>query len=285
MTNQTKKTAVLLTCYNRVAVTRECLTRLFAETLPEGIEINVFLVDDNSPDHTGELIKSAFPSVQVISGTGALFWCGGMRLAWATAAGQYDYDYYLLLNDDTNLLPGALLKLWSDYRSIGENGIITAACCDAVTGEFSYGGKTDSGPVIPCGEPKPCRYTNGNLLLVSRQVYHAIGGLSKDFTHGIGDYDYGLRTLAAGFTCWTTSEYLATCSDNLAMPWCDPKTPLRRRLELLHSPRGLNLREYIIYRRRHWPYRWPLDWAKAYLRVLFTWFYHSLRNCWLKLRS
>lgn len=94
---------VLITCYNRVAVTCKCVRKLLKVRKPESWDIDIWLVDDASPDHTGEIVKKEFPSVHVIEGTGILFWCKGMRLAWDVAASTYDYDAFLWLNDDVQL--------------------------------------------------------------------------------------------------------------------------------------------------------------------------------------
>ena len=53
-------------------------------------DLTVFLVDDASPDRTGERVLNEFPQVHVIQGTGSLYWTKGMNLAWKTAGDGYD---------------------------------------------------------------------------------------------------------------------------------------------------------------------------------------------------
>ena len=93
------KVAVLLTCHNRKAKTIECLKSLFKaiQFSKADSSFSVYLVDDGSTDGTAEAVLSNFPEVNVINGSGNLFWAGGMRLAWNTAL-QSNPDYYLLLN-------------------------------------------------------------------------------------------------------------------------------------------------------------------------------------------
>lgn len=263
--------AALITCHNRREKTIACLDALFSQDLDESWQLVVYVVDAGSTDGTAEAIKRRFPQVRLFCRDDSLYWCGGMRVAWAEAA-KGDYDTYLWLNDDTMLLQNALLKLFADYNTInksGNIGIIVGACCDVETNSFSYGGKVDNGPVIPNGEPQLCKYINGNCVLVPHKIFQIIGGLSEEFTHGIGDYDYGLRAINAGFSCWTTSEYVGNCGNNQLPAWCDQKTPLFKRLRLLYSPHGLNLKEYLAYRKRHWPRKWFVDLLKAHFRVLF----------------
>src|SRR5580658_7643570 len=94
--------AVLMTSFNRREVTLKSLDSLFRQQKAEGIRFAVFLVDDGSTDGTGGAVKSLFPQVKVLQGNGALFWNGGMRVAFAAAV-QESFDAYLFLNDDTTL--------------------------------------------------------------------------------------------------------------------------------------------------------------------------------------
>src|SRR5215469_2793644 len=64
--------AGLVACYNRVALTLRCLTSLFETFEHQDATLEIFLVDDGSPDKTGEIVKQRFPQVHVITGTGSL---------------------------------------------------------------------------------------------------------------------------------------------------------------------------------------------------------------------
>ncbi len=280
--SETRRIAVLMTCFNRVEKTLACLHNLAAETPSGDWSIRIFLVDDNSPDGTGNAVRSMFPEVTVIDGTGSLYWCGGMRMAWAVAANG-DFDYYLWLNDDTVLFDGALEKLLADYAAAtasGCDGLITVACLNPATGKFTYGGKDASGrPVEPDGTIRECRFINGNCVLVPRAVYRKIGGLSAHFTHGIGDFEYGLRAIRNGFRCWTTREYLASCSRNPPAAWSNPATPLVKRFKLLYGVRGLNLMEHIAFLRAYPEEKnWMLFFVKMNVKALFPGLYAGVKK-------
>lgn len=77
-----KKTVVLITSYNCREKTLACLSSLFA-ALPNG---EVFLVDDASTDGIADAVNEKFPQVNIIHGSGNLFWNRGMHLAWQNAA-------------------------------------------------------------------------------------------------------------------------------------------------------------------------------------------------------
>jgi GT2 family glycosyltransferase len=277
------KIAILLTVYNRKQKTLACLESITKLLVPEDYVIEVFLVDDGSTDGTGEAVKNQFPQVKVIQGTGNLYWNGGMRLAWDTAAKTKDYDYYFWLNDDTLLSKNALNELISCYnescRIDKKPAIIVGACHEDVDfHKFSYGGRNDDGPVIPNGELQTCKYINGNAVLVSKEIYAKLGNLSARYTHTLGDYDYGLRAIQSGYKCYTTKAYIASCPSNGQPEWCNPKSPLFKRLQLFYSPKGLNIKDYNKFRQKFWGNRWIIYSLKAYLRVLIPGVYNKLNK-------
>lgn len=273
--------AVLLTCYNRRNKTLNSLNRLFDAATKSNQKIEVFLVDDGSSDGTANAVKNQFPQVNIIRGTGDLFWNGGMRLAWETAAKTYDYDFYLWLNDDTLLFDSAISDLIECVDEIKEkdgNASVVAGACKASEDSdvFSYGGRTDAGPVIPNGKIQLCKYINGNAVLVAREIYETLGNLSADYTHAMGDIDYGLRARQKGIGCYTTKRYIAVCPVNSTPAWQNPETPLKKRWKLLHSPHGLNLKEYNKFRQKFWGKKWIIFAVKAYMKTLFPAQYKKL---------
>ena len=282
--NSTKKIAALITCHNRREKTIQCLQSLFTASPQPGTALDVYLVDDGSTDGTGEAVKSRFPLVKIIQGDGSLFWNKGMRLAWETASKTRDYNFYLWLNDDTLLSPFALKELFECSREAvekdGRPAVIVGACQSSTgSNQFSYGGRTDSGEVIPNGRLQTCKYINGNAVLVPEEIYEKVGILSPEYTHAMGDIDYGLRAIAAGYHCYTTKKYIAACPRHNGIPgWRNPEVPLAKRWELVHSPKGLNLPEYNTFRRKFRGNLWIVDALKVYLKVIFPATYSKISN-------
>lgn len=278
------KIAVLLTCHNRRDKTLSCLEALFQVSRAPNDKLDIFLVDDGSTDGTGEAVKNRFPKVIVVQGDGSLFWNQGMRLAWNTASQKAKYDFYLWLNDDTILEESALEELLNCYQEAFEKDqepAIVVGACEALAGseDFSYGGRNEEGAVIPSGKLQPCKYMNGNAVLIPQMIFERLGNLSADYTHGMGDFDYGLRAQKEGFICYTTKKYIAVCPRNEGVSaWCNPQTPISQRLRLVNSPKGLNLREYNTFRRKFWGWRWMIYATKVYLKILFPSFYFSLKE-------
>ena len=179
-----QKIAVLLTCHNRKDKTLGCLNNFFKAKKPRNLSFDIFLVDDGSTDGTSCEIRLKFPNINVIEGTGSLFWNQGMRLAWAKAIeNAQDYDFFLWLNDDTNIDNDSLIHLfecYNEYENSHENESIIVGSCRNKTdvNEFSYGLRDNGFSVIPNGKLQKGNMLNGNLVLISNAVYSKLGILS-----------------------------------------------------------------------------------------------------------
>jgi len=280
------KIAVLLTCFNRKEKTKFCLQNLFSQEFPEELKIHVFLCNDGSTDGTEEMLKEEFPLVNVCKGDGQLFWGGGMRKAWEFAMATTTFNFYLWLNDDTYLLPGAIKNLWKDYQNIGKSNILTTACKIPGSTIFSYGGYNKSKCIFPNGKPQRVSYINGNVVLIPNEVVENIGILSPIYKHYFGDYDYGLRAQKAGFPCYTTSDYYAECEQNKTTYWANPELPLKERWKWMKSYKGLSINEYVYFNNYHFG-----NWKgfnlkiKLYIRVISPILYFKLRNSFTKIKN
>jgi len=275
--------AVLMTCFNRKATTLRCLKTLFDQTCLMEITIDVFLVDDKSPDGTGDAVREHYPQVHVIPGTGDLYWGGGMRLAWDMAAAHADYDFYLWLNDDVELNEDAIIILLNDYYTVleetGKEALISGCVCCPDTGKTTYSGHNGGRALEPNGTPQPVKHNNGNVVLVSRAIYQVVGNISKEFTQLMGDSDYGMRCWKMGFGSYVSSRHVGTCKPNLKPVWYDPDIPWKKRLVLLHSPTGMKPNERFIFYRRHYGLaNAVLAVVKLYASALFPRLYFRLKK-------
>ena len=272
--------AVLITCFNRRAKTIACLEALFANRLLNGLQLVVFLVDDGSIDGTSVAVLSKFPAVRIIQGNGNLYWGGGMRLAFAEALKQ-DFDYYLWLNDDTILYSDAIVRLFQAQKEtemLSRNGVIIVGTTrDSMTGKPTYGGQRRSSSghnlrfdlVTPSDRPIPCDTINGNFVLISRVVAFNIGNLDQVFVHSMGDIDYGLRAVKAGYQLWVMPGFAGTCSWNASRDtFIDATLPLHQRLKRMLGPKGLPLASWKVLTKRHSGSFWFVYWLWPYSRVI-----------------
>lgn len=263
--------AVLITCYNRVNSTLKALDHLFACAMPVGVCLDVYLVDDASPDGTGLLVKQKYPRVRVVQGTGELYWCGGMRLAWEVATKNNEYDAFIWLNDDTFLYTNWAQILLSAVEAMDSKSILIGALCDPTTKRATYG-FTGSPPRAPDGTLSPIREKetiNGNFVYISRSVWLTVGSLRPCFTHGMGDTDYGYRAQKKGINIWLTPRYIGECSANSDQNCMDIQIPILKRLRLLHSPKGCPPWQYMRLAQVAHPCAWPLYVANLYWRTFF----------------
>jgi GT2 family glycosyltransferase len=197
---------VLLTCFNRREKTLGTLRSLETQSARIKRKPHVILVDDGSRDGTAEAVLAGFPATELIRGSGSLFWNGGMRVAFGRAQ-EIGFDYYLLLNDDTVLVPDCLDTLLETSQKLAGQGIsaiVAASTCDPVTGKRTYGGTRRllrwNGVKYIRLEPLPdreqrCDTMNGNCVLIPAPVAERLGNLEATFSQQFGDYDYGSRYL------------------------------------------------------------------------------------------
>jgi len=291
MSNSEKnvRLAVLMTCHNRVTNTKDCLTTLKKQK-PFGASVDLFLVDDGSTDGTALAVDSIFPEASVIRGDGSLYWCGGMRVAFAQAI-QEGYDFYLWLNDDTHLDEDALLRLFQTYADAssqpGGSLIIVGSTRERESGAMTYGGwRQRVGKLGSISWEKispqmeywiPCDTMNGNCVLISRAVVEKNGNLDINFTHSMGDLDYGLRAKKVGCKIVIAPGYYGVCSANDgAGLWTDDRLPLLVRWRKLLGPKGSPIKEWMVFSRRHKGHLWILVWLSPYLMFWVNALLHSL---------
>jgi GT2 family glycosyltransferase len=272
--------AVLMTCFNRKSLTLETLDSLFTQKQVGNLDMTVYLVDDNSSDGTGEAVMQRFPQITVLQGSGSLFWNGGMRKAFSAALAT-GFDGYVWLNDDTQLEPDALHRLVACALNVGDppgTAVVVGSVCDPSTGEWSYGGvhkkrsglRLDFVPRLPDNtQAVLCDTMNGNFTIIPAAVVARLGNLDEAFQHQLGDFDYGLRATKAGIPIFVAPGYFGYCRDNpTSGTWRDSTLSLKKRWRHLMSPKGAPPREWLLYTRRHFGWRWPLYSISPYLKSI-----------------
>jgi len=277
---ETDRIAVLMTSFNRCELTLASLASLFRTRNVEDIQLVVFLVDDGCTDGTGDAVRTQFPQVRVLQGDGTLFWNGGMRVAFDAAMTE-GFDGYILLNDDTILYDDAVQRLIACARAqwaAGKPAIVVGSMRSPRTGERTYGGfaKRTRGlalwfdPVIPhSSEPVTCDTMNGNFVLIPAEIAVVVGNLEERFRHHFGDIDYGLRAKRAGFQVVVAPGYAGECSQNTtAGSWRDATVSIAKRWKSLVSPKNIPLKEWLLFTRRHYGWRWLLYAASPYLKTI-----------------
>ena len=247
--------AVLLSVFNRKDSTLNCLSLCYRQIeafrASGKYKFDIYLTEDGCTDGTAEAVAALFPEVIVIHGNGSLFWNRGMCAAWNEAARQH-YDFYLWLNDDTMLRPGAFMTLLENSASLGHRAIVVGTAADS-SGKLSYGGRTRGGRIIRPDDtiPVACDIFNGNLVLIPDYVFRQLGTMDPRYSHSFGDYDYGIRAMKKGITEVVAPGILASCDRNPGVPkWRNPSFSLKERYSALLSTKGRPFGEQFLYDRR-----------------------------------
>lgn len=295
--------AVLLTCFNRKDKTCACLNNLYlaldaynSNDSKYPISLEVFLVDDGCTDGTADAIIAEFHDrdIHIIQGTGFLFWAGGMRLAWREAYKQHKkWDFYLLLNDDTDIFTDSFSLLMQTHEysmaHYGRCGIYSGATCAKSNRELcTYGGdvwvsrfKAVSKRLSPSGTPQMCDIANANILLVPSGVVDEIGFFCEDYQHGYADYDYTMRARKSNIPVLLTPEYCGMCDNDHAKQQdeanriCAMSFAERRRYfnNPVHSSR-----DYLRFIYNTSPMRYPMVLVGRFLNLYCPRLYYKLHN-------
>ena len=142
-----QKIAIIMTVFNRMQKTRECLDSVYGglDGFPE-ISADLFLTDDGSSDGTRQMLADEFGNrrIRILTGDGSLFWNGGMIKAWKAAISHGGYDGYLWLNNDVIVKP----NLWRELAdadgysltAYGKHGIYVGSLTDMSGTRLTYGG-------------------------------------------------------------------------------------------------------------------------------------------------
>jgi len=261
-------------------MTLQCLRALDAAARQAQVELETIVVDDASTDGTATAIRTQFPWVEVIEGSGSLFWNRGMYVGFGAAL-ERPADYYLWLNDDTELIAGALESLLRQSeqlrRAEGTPVIVVGATAERSGGRVTYGGRARHSRlrrfhfdlVWDERRPVPCEAIEGNCVLIPRDVAQQVGNLDQTFEHAMGDTDYGLRAMRAGFKSFVAAGIVGYCSDNSTVgTYQDDSLSLRKRWQLLLSRKGLPMRSWLHFTRRHGGLLWPLYFLWPYVRLI-----------------
>lgn len=229
-----KSIAILLTVHNRKDTTLSCLSQIKEQVYDKNnFRLVVYLVDDGSSDGTSEAVALKYPDTIIIKGDGTLFWNRGMYLAWDKAANDYDYDFYLWLNDDTFIYHDCISRLLVSSISHNNKCIIVGSCCwmkDKL--KTAYGGYINRKRISNVSIERKCQTMNGNIVLIPRSVFKVLGNLDYSFHHGCGDFDYGYRAGKAGIDIYVSEGYFGECNRHEKVDkWADYKLPLKKRIK------------------------------------------------------
>jgi GT2 family glycosyltransferase len=215
------KLVVVIISWNTRDLTRNCLQTLFPEL--EGMDNEVWVVDNASTDDSVEMIKKEFPSIKLILNRENV----GFARANNQVLREVSGEYYLLLNTDT-LIPPNSIKTLVDYldknQDVGAVGPQLKNAAGVVerplkplptlSGELRYCLATHFFPFNglfrilfsrrrtdwkKIDEPTPAEVLSAACLLIRKAVIDKIGLLAEDYFLFSEENDYFYRMRQAGF--------------------------------------------------------------------------------------
>lgn len=190
------------------------------------------------------------------------------------------FKYFLLINDDVVFHSNIIDKFLGLYNEISLNGlhILVGATQSAKNHELTYSGMVRNSLTNPLNFKRKelsshlseVETFNGNCVIFSRGVIEEIGYIDKLFSHGLGDFDYGLRAKSMGIKIYLAPFYIGFCERNSTKNTnLDEKLPIKKRIEFVFSRKGIPIYDFIVYSRRHGGRFWLINYIRTYLVVIY----------------
>ncbi len=249
--------------------TLDCVASLQKINYPN---YTIVVVDNHSPDQSVAKLRQRFPQLKIIVNPRNLGFAAGnnVGLRWAFAQGA---DYFLLLNNDTEVEPDFLDHLVNYAENNSHLGMVGPLSCYYSQPELvqSAGIKFNPRAVeaqqIGVHQPRdqftqpsavPC--LNGVALLVKREILSRVGLLDEDYFLYTEELDWCYRLQKAGYQ-------LALVPSAVIYH----KIPLRGRQDnpfvLYHRLRG----RVIFFRKHIPPYYFPFFFWSLLKLIFWPW--------------
>lgn len=262
--NAMKKISVVIPTYGRAQMVCDCVASVLAQ---KGVSIEVVVVDDCSPDDTGQKIKERFGSdgrVRYIRNKKNLFQAVSRNNGAKIAKGEYlfflDDDNLLVENTVAELIcclkrhPGAgLVAPLSIHLRSGRENVAWTLGSDFNRWTSQPKDKQPNTPVellpkMPVDYPTTY---SPNAFLVPRKIFEAVGGFEELYEQIFEESDLGWRIMEAGYTGWITTLSV-TRHTGFLEPGC---VPALRLLGIEKCYRTYCFaRNRLIFSRRHFSF-------------------------------
>jgi N-acetylglucosaminyl-diphospho-decaprenol L-rhamnosyltransferase len=202
---------VIVPVFNRKSFTEHFLLCMRKQSFRN---FETIVVDDGSTDGTAELISEQFKEVHLLRGDGNLWWTGAINLGIRHAlAGASDDDSVLVINDDLEINPDYLEKLYGAWTST-PGTLIGSLAVDVEHPELIVeGGRivnwwTAKGTILNSGRPvsefpkhhcADVSSLTGWGTLIPVPVFREIGLYDDRHFQQCGDTEFPVRARNAGY--------------------------------------------------------------------------------------
>lgn len=263
------KLAIVMCSYNRIAMTERSIEQLLVSVKKDSdIQCKIYVCDDGSTDGTPEILKGKFSNIVVLKGNGRLYWCKSMYIAMKEAVKE-NFDFYLMVNDDTDFKEDVIQIMMESYRQTGTSCGIVGSMYHQ--NQCTYGGRTkDRMLLCPNGKLQACYWANWNCFLIDRNVVAKVGIIDGKYEHAYGDYDYSYRMIAKGFPIYVATDYVGEAQQNSQVgTYTDNMLSRKKRLQLLFSPKGMPIYSYLRFHMRTSTTKELLKQIYGYLSIIW----------------
>ena len=207
------KLSIVIVNYNVRPYLEQCLQSV--QKALEGIEGEVFVVDNHSSDDSVEVVRNSYPWVHLIANDENM----GFARANNLAIRQSEGEYVLLLNPDTVVESDTLrqvLQFMSDHPQAGGAGVMMHNADGTLAPESRRAVPT---PWVAClkmlgitrryymshlpwDKPARIEVISGAFCFLRRKALDQVGLLDEDFFMYGEDIDLSYRLLKGGWESW-----------------------------------------------------------------------------------
>ncbi len=208
------KVFVLILSYNGVRWLMDCLPSVLAMDYPN---YETVVIDNGSTDNTQTFLRENFPQVQVVTLQPNRGYAGGFDAGLEYAA-QRGADYFLVMNNDTEIDSHALTALVEAAQAQSQAGFVTGKVYFFDRRDvFQSVGKKEH-PILGSGDylgyeekdlgqydqPAERAFVDDVYTLVNRRLYDEVGGYDPQFYLQCEEFDWQLRAKKAGWKIYYT---------------------------------------------------------------------------------
>ena len=202
--------SAVLVNFNGMKWLDACLTSLISQELPDGLTLEVMVVDNGSSDGSATFVRGHFPDVRFYEMDSNLGFAAGCEFGVLHSTSEF----ILFLNNDTIVPQGTICKL---HAEIVERELDVIAARESpysggpstvarTTIDFlGFPAEFSTGEALSKGESF---YLCAACLLVRKSTYLESGGLDVSFFMYFEDVDWFWRLLLLGYKF----DYSLTCT-------------------------------------------------------------------------
>lgn len=219
-----KDIAIIIVHFKNVKDTLETLDSLYKATLPQGVKMTPYVVNNDQSEEIKIKIPKQFPKAVNIFSSTNLGFSGGNNLGLKTAL-KGKHDTFVLLNNDVFVKKDFIKKIASSSITKADVGIVGGLIYFAPGFEFKdkytkkekgkviwYAGGTIDWSNVFAGhidvdkvdtglykKPTPTDFITGCLLITKREILEELGLLDDKFCLYLEDVDFNIRVQQAGY--------------------------------------------------------------------------------------